>query len=544
MLQLRQSQSLQQRLTPQQVQYLKLLQLPILSLEQRIKSELEENPMLEESSEEDEREDQASEDSAGDAVEMEISPEREVSPSLLEDPMGVAAPDLAAERLMEQTRENEERLRDAETEPSNEYSIEDFMNDDTEGFKTPTSTSTDDDREEMPRAASESFLESLYNQVTMLNLPDRYRALAEEIVGSIDADGYLRVPLEQIARDTGISFGEEYTTAEAEAVLRKIQKLDPVGVAARDLRECLSIQLDVMSTSNHDRSSNNNQTRELARRIIRERFDDFVNKRFTALARHLAMEVQDLKPAIDLIQHLNPKPGSAAGDTGESTNYITADFFIERTPDGKDFSITLNERGVPSLRVNSAYKDLIRKQGPEHGKPLTPEAKDFIKKKFESAKFFIMAIYQRRETMMRVMHSIVRHQRAFFEHGEKFLKPLIYKTIAEDIGMDISTICRVVNGKYCQSDFGVFELKYFFSEAIPTHLVDGVENSNGEAVANKVVKSRIKEIIDSESGGEPLSDEKILAIINAEGFDVARRTIAKYREQLNIPVARLRKKLM
>ncbi len=542
MLQLRQSQSLQQRLTPQQVQYLKLLQLPILALEQRIKSELEENPMLEETSEDEEREDQASEDSSEEAVELDGAPELERISAEGEDSIGVTAPDLAAERLLQQTRENEERLREAQTEPSNEYSIEDYMNDDTEGFKAPTSNVSDEDRDEMPRAASESFLESLYNQVTMLNLPDRYRALAEEIVGSIDADGYLRVPLDQITRDTGISFGDEYTTAEAEAVLRKIQKLDPVGVAARNLQECLAVQLEVMP--------NHNPTREIARQIIRERFDDFVNKRFTALARHLSMEPHDMKPAIDLIQHLNPKPGAAAGDTGESTNYITADFYIEKTSDGKEFNITLNERGVPSLRVNSAYKDLIRKQAPERGRAsanggqLTPEAKDFIKKKFESAKFFIMAIYQRRETMIRVMHAIVERQRSFFEHGEKYLKPLIYKTIAEDIGMDISTICRVVNGKYCQCDFGVFELKYFFSEAIPTHLGEGGENSEGEAVANKVVKSRIKEIIDSESGGVPLSDEKIVTILNSEGFDVARRTVAKYREQLNIPVARLRKKLM
>jgi RNA polymerase sigma-54 factor len=536
MLQLRQSQSLQQRLTPQQVQYLKLLQLPILALEQRIKSELEENPMLEESSDEEEREDQPSDDTVAEGVEIDVNAEFD-SPAAGVDSLGdIVAPDFAAERLQQQTQEKEERLRDAQTEPSNEYSIEDYMNDDTEGFKTPTANNGDDDRDEIPRAASESFLESLYTQVTMLNLPDRYRALAEEIVGSIDADGYLRVPLEQIAHDTGISFGEEYTTAEAEAVLRKIQKLDPVGVAARDLRECLTIQLDVMS--------NHNPTREVARRIIREHFDDFVNKRFTALARHLSMEAHDMKPAIDLIQHLNPKPGAAAGDSEGSTNYIIADFYIEKTSDGKDFTITLNERGVPTLRVNAAYKDLIRKQAPEHGKSLTPEAKDFIKKKFEAAKFFIMAIYQRRDTMMRVMHSIVNHQRAFFEQGEKFLKPLIYKTIAEDIGMDISTICRVVNGKYCQSDIGVFELKYFFSESIPTHLVDGGDSSNGEAVANKVVKFRIKEIIDAEPGGEPLSDESIVHLLNGEGFDVARRTIAKYREQMNIPVARLRKKLM
>jgi RNA polymerase sigma-54 factor len=289
---------------------------------------------------------------------------------------------------------------------------------------------------------------------------------------------------------------------------------------------------------------NHNPVREVARRIVNDRFDDFVNKRFAALTRHLGMDSSQLKPAIDLIQHLNPKPGASVGGLAESTKYITADFYIEKTADGKDFSITLNERGVPALKVNSAYKDLIRKQSPEHGRALNAEAKDFIKKKFEAAKFFIMAIYQRRETMMRVMQSIVHHQRVFFEAGEKFLKPLIYKTIAEDIGMDISTICRVVNGKYCQTDFGVFELKYFFSEAIPTHVGEGGENENSEAVANKVVKTRIKEIIEAESGGEPLSDEKIVQLLNGEGFDVARRTVAKYREQMNIPVARLRKKLV
>ncbi|HEY3874219.1 MAG TPA: RNA polymerase factor sigma-54 [Candidatus Kapabacteria bacterium] len=526
MLQLRQNQSLQQRLTPQQVQYLKLLQLPILSLEQRIKSEIEENPMLEES--EEEREEQANnEESANDAVELEAAPVAEVQELVMADG--------TTEHLPQTTHENEERTAEP-ADTSNEYSFEDYMNDDTEGFKSPAAHNTDDDREESPRVASESFLESLYSQIVLLNLPDRYRALAEEIVGSLDEDGYLRVPLEQVAHDAGVFYGDEYTIPEAEAVLRKVQKLDPAGIAARDLKECLSVQLDVMP--------NHNPTREVAKKIIHDRFDDFVNKRFTALARHLSMEVQALKPAIELIQHLNPKPGASAGDNGEGNNYITADFYIEKTPDGKDFVITLNERGVPPLRVNAAYKDLIRKQAPEHGKTLTPEAKDFIKKKFEAAKFFIMAIYQRRETMMRVMHSIVEHQRVFFDYGEKFLKPLIYKTIAEDIGMDISTICRVVNGKYCQTDFGVFELKYFFSEAIPTHAGENGEGADGEAVANKVVKSRIKEIIDAEGGMEPLSDEKIVQLLNGEGFDVARRTVAKYREQMNIPVARLRKKLM
>jgi RNA polymerase sigma-54 factor len=536
MLQLRQSQSLQQRLTPQQVQYLKLLQLPILALEQRIKSEIEENPMLEETGDEDEGQQQSEETNAEVGS---VASDTEYGESAVEvaEPVGAEAVSEQATRELQRKEESEERL--AKEESSNDYTFEDFMNDDTEGFKSPAAGIPDEDREEMPHAAGESFIESIYSQIALLNLPDRYRALAEEIAGSIDEDGYLRVPLEQIAHDAGVFYGDEYTIQEAEAVLRKIQKLDPAGIAARDLRECLSVQLDIMP--------NHNPTREVAKRIIHDRFDDFVNKRYTALTRHLGLDLDQLKPAIELIQHLNPKPGASSGALSESTKYITADFYIEKTPDGKDFLITLNERGIPPLRVNAAYKDLVRRQSPEHGKrssALTPEAKDFIKKKFEAAKFFIMAIYQRRETMMRVMHSIIKHQRAFFEHGEKFLKPLIYKTIAEDIGMDISTICRVVNGKYCQTDFGVFELKYFFSESIPTHAGEGGENSEGEAVANKVVKSRIKDIIDAESGTEPLSDEKIVQLLNTEGFDVARRTVAKYREQMNIPVARLRKKLM
>lgn len=532
MLQLRQNQSLQQRLTPQQVQYLKLLQLPIIALEQRIKSEIEENPMLEEAGDEEEAvRVEPTEDSSLENVEPF---ETEVRKELAETG---SEPNLSEEdqlaRLQEARRKEElEERMNAREESANEYSFEDYMNDEVEGFKSPTASnnSSDEDREDMPHAASESFLESLYAQISMLNLPERYRALAEEILGSIDEDGYLRVPLEQVLHDTSAFYGEDYTIVEGEAVLKRIQKLDPPGVAARDLRECLLVQIEVMP--------NHNPVREVSKRILTERFDDFVNKRYTALSRHLGLDLHELKPAIELIQRLNPKPGAPAGQLTDNTKYITADFYIEKTPDGKDFTITLNERGIPPLRVNAAYKDLVRKQAPEHGKTLNAEAKDFIKKKFEAAKFFIMAIYQRRETMMRVMQSIVKHQRTFFEHGEKFLKPLIYKTIAEDIGMDISTICRVVNGKYCQTDFGVFELKYFFSEAIPT------ESGDGEAVANKVVKGRIKEIIEAEDGSEPLSDEKIVQLLNGEGFDVARRTVAKYREQMNIPVARLRKKLM
>ncbi len=250
------------------------------------------------------------------------------------------------------------------------------------------------------------------------------------------------------------------------------------------------------------------------------------------------MEIHDLKPAIDLIQHLNPKPGAPSRPASESSRYITPDFYIEKTPSGKDFTITLNERGIPTLRVNASYKELAKKKGSNGVKPLPDDAREFINKKFEAAKFFLQAIYQRRETLLRVMTAIVHRQHDFFVDGEKFLKPMIYKMIAEDINMDISTICRVVNGKYSQCDYGVFELKYFFSEAIP------VEGGEGEAVANKVVKARIKELIESENPGKPLNDDQLVELLRADSYELARRTVAKYREQMHIPVARMRKKIM
>jgi RNA polymerase sigma-54 factor len=239
-----------------------------------------------------------------------------------------------------------------------------------------------------------------------------------------------------------------------------------------------------------------------------------------------------------MIQHLNPKPGAPSRPASESTRYITPDFYIEKTPNGNDFIITLNERGIPTLRVNSSYKELAKKKGANGEKPLPDDAREFINKKFEAAKFFLQAIYQRRETLLKVMTAIVHRQNEFFSAGEKFLKPMIYKTIAEEIGMDISTICRVVNGKYCQCDYGVFELKYFFSEAIPT------EGGEGEAVANKVVKARIKELIESENPGKPFNDDQIVELLRADSYELARRTVAKYREQMHIPVARMRKKIV
>jgi RNA polymerase sigma-54 factor len=500
MLQLRQRMGLHQKMTPQQVQYLKLLQTPAAELEAKIKEELDENPLLEEVSDDD--------------------PQSETAE--------VVNPLSNAEPLATETAPSTEQA-----EKENEYTLEDYMNDEVEGFKAPRIRQSEDEEEREERfqqAAEESFTDSLTTQLSLLDLSPRMKVLAEEIIGSLDEDGYLREPLDQIVRDTSIYFGEEYTEIETERLLKRIQKLDPIGVASRDLRECLLVQLEALH--------NHQPAREVAIEIIRDHYEHFVKKNYQVLAKKFRMDMHDLKPAIDMIQHLNPKPGAPSRPASESTRYITPDFYIEKTPNGNDFVITLNERGIPTLRVNASYKELAKKKGANGQKPLADDAREFINKKFEAAKFFLQAIYQRRQTLLKVMTAIVHRQNEFFTNGEKYLKPMIYKTIAEDIGMDISTICRVVNGKYCQCDHGVYELKYFFSEAIPT---DGGE---GESVSNKVVKTRIKELIETENPAKPFNDDQIVELLKADSYDLARRTVAKYREQMHIPVARMRKKIV
>lgn len=507
-LQLRQKLGLSQRLTPQQVQYLKLLQLPAMQLEQKIKEELEGNPLLEELS------DEEAQQYTSDNNSLTID-----EPVLIPSSNSVQNADAEVEQPKQ--------------ERANDYTIEDFMNDELEGYKAPRGSRSfddDDDREDRGAVAVESFTDSLLSQLKLQNVSPRLMLLAEEIVGSLDEDGYLRVPLEQIVQDTSIYYGEEFMVSEAERLLRKIQHLDPPGIAARDLQECLLIQLNV--------KGNDSPAKELATTIITEHYSNYINKKYDIIAKKLKMKIEELKSADHLIQRLDPKPGKSQANT-EGTRYITPDFYIEKSPNGKDFTITLNERGIPTLRVNAAYKQLVKKSGTD-GKPVDQEVKKFINDKFQSAKDFLLAIYQRRETLMKVMQAIVSHQHEFFEKGEKFLRPLIYKQVAEEAGLDISTISRVVNGKYCQCDHGVFELKYFFSEAIA---FEG-EGGEHESVSNKVVKGRIKELIESENPADPYSDEKLVELLKSDGYSVARRTLAKYREQMNIPVARLRKRIV
>lgn len=483
MLHISQQQKLLQKLSPQQIQYLELLQLPVLALEQRIKNELEINPLLEE----------------GQDPETEQA-ENTQEPEVTE----------VAENSTENTEEN--------SKAENDYTLEDFMNDDPGGYKSPYSVN--DEFEELPQPARTTLAEQLRQQLTLLVLDDAEHLLAEEIIGNIDEDGYLRRDLSGIVEDVNLTYNLHLSLDQAEAVLKKIQRLDPPGIGSRTLQECLLVQLESIE--------NNETVVHIARTILENLYDEFTRKHYDDILKALGISREQLREALELIQRLNPKPGE--GTIDEFQNYITPDFIVQKVDN--EFVILLNDRSIPPLRINKNYRDIISRK---KGNAVSPETREFIRRKFEAAKWFINSIHQRRETMVKVMRAIVELQYDFFEHGEEHLRPMIYKDVAERIGMDISTISRVVNGKYVQTDYGVFELRYFFSESI--------ETKDGDGISNKNVKRLIKEIVDNEDPNKPLSDDKIAAMVRERGINIARRTVAKYREQLHIPVARLRKKL-
>ena len=308
-----------------------------------------------------------------------------------------------------------------------------------------------------------------------------------------------------------------------ERVLRRIQRLDPPGIGARDLRECLTVQLEVIQSES--------PAHTVALRMIQDAYVEFTMKHFEKICHKIGCSTVELKDAIDVIKGLNPKPGEGSSSIVED-NYLTPDFVIER--DDEDFIIIPNDRHIPVLRINRAYQELMRR-GSGKRKEVDRDTRKFIRDKFEAAKWFIASIQQRRQTMMKVMRAIVDLQMDFFIQGPNAIRPMIYKVVAELIGMDISTVCRVVNGKYAQTDYGTFELRYFFSEKL--------ETTTGEEVSTKIVKSKILEMIEAEDKNKPLSDDAISRDMEKAGFYVARRTVAKYREQMNIPVARLRRAL-
>jgi RNA polymerase sigma-54 factor len=487
MLHLSQRLSLQQKLTPQQVQYLQLLQLPVLALEQRIKAELEMNPLLEETDE------------------MEMTQEQE---------------EVKAEEGAE-TAEAESKTETENATAEDGYTFEDFMNDDVAGHKAERIDNDSEEREDFPQPAEIGITQKLMDQIRLLDLTPEEELLCEEIIGNIDEDGYLRRELNLIVQDLNLAHSFSITNEQAEAVLKKIQHLDPPGIAARNLQECLVVQLEVGDYSP--------KLKEQALTILGKHFETFTMKHYEELAKELDLTIDSLKPVIELIQKLNPKPGE--GQITQQTNYVIPDFIVER--DDGDFIVTLNDRNVPPLRINKGYKELMARSN-KNSNGSRSDVKDFLRKRFEAAKWFIASINQRRDTMMRVMRTIIEKQRTFFETGEN-LKPMIYKDIAEVINMDISTISRVVNGKYVQTEFGVFELRHFFSDKLTT--------STGEEISNKEVKNTIRAIIEAENPDRPLSDDRIAEMLNKDGLNIARRTVAKYREAMRIPVARLRRKI-
>ena len=497
MLNLHQKQSLQQKLSPQQIQYIKLLQLPTLALEQRIKAELESNPVLEEGEEEEEEFELDSVDSEADTGDDDESSEE----------------------------------REAEGNAEDEFDWDEFLNapDDLYGYKAQVDHSAEEEDRDMPMVQTSSMAESLREQVHLLDLSEDEQLIAEQIIGSIDEDGYLRRPIESIIDDIMFNQGTMLTEEDVLSVLKRIQRLDPVGIAARDLRECLLIQLEALPDEVDGR--------ENAIDVVDKAYKAFTMKHFDQIMRKVGIDETELKEAYDLIRSMDPKPGE--GEFNAQLNYITPDFTVE-VLESDEFNITLNGRNAPELRISRHYKNMWNSLSSDKNSngsdDKNGETRDFLKQRMESARWFINSINQRRQTMLKVMTALVDIQEEFFRKGEGHLKPMILKDIADVIGMDISTISRVVNGKYVQTEFGVYELKYFFSEGLTTE--------SGEEVSNKEVKAIIDRIIGGEDKSKPLSDQRIADMLADEGFQIARRTVTKYREQLNIPVARLRKQIV
>ena len=479
-LNLAQRLSMQLKQSPQQVLLSSLLQLPALSLEHKIKLELEMNPLLE----------------LDEEMEMEL--EEEI------DEEGATDLDEDTDDEAEEEPEND-AMDDFEKE---EIDWESILNDeDNYEFKMPK----DDSAEvfERPEVAQTTLPEHLLSQLNMLPLSEDEIMIGEYIIWNINEHGYLSYDADLIAINLDVD------REEVEKVLKIIQQFDPVGIGARTLQECLLIQMEEFDPND-----------EIAIDILRDHFEDFTNKRYEKITKKMDLNLDDIRRVIEVVTKLNPKPGE--GYVLLHQNVIVPDLVVEKEDD--EFKISMNDWNIPHLRINNSYKKLLLNK-----KKSSKETRDYIRQSLESARWLINSIHQRRATILRVMETIIEQQREFFERGKDFLKPMILKDIADEIGMDISTISRVTNGKYVQTEHGVFELKYFFSERI--------HSDAGDDVSNKKIKSIIKGIIDEEDSNKPLNDQKIAGMLKEKGFKVARRTVAKYREQMMIPVSRLRRKI-
>ncbi|MFY7989316.1 MAG: RNA polymerase factor sigma-54 [Fluviicola sp.] len=475
------TQKLEQRLSPQQIQLMKLLQVPTMELDQRIKQEIEENPALEEGAEESDDYDQEDDYEGND-----------------------------------------------ENEFDDDFDISDYFDDDTPDYKTQANnTSKDDEERSMPLSVEASFQDKLTEQLHLLDLDDTQFLIADTIIGNLDESGYLNREIEAIVDDLAFSANVIVTEEEVETVLKVVQELDPAGIGARDLRECLLLQIK--------RKQEGNITLYTAKKILEDHFEEFTKKHYDKIQKKLEIEDQDLKEAIDAIIRLNPKPGGSMKEAAKNMQQVVPDFMITEFEGRLDLSI--NGRNTPDLKVSREYEQLLRSyaEGAKTSKS-DKEALVFVKAKLDGAKWFIDAIKQRQQTLYTTMEAIMLYQKEYFLTGDETkLRPMILKDIAEIVGLDISTVSRVANSKFVQTGYGVFPLKYFFSESLST--------DSGEEVSTREVKKILSDAIEAENKRKPLTDEHLAKLLNDKGYNIARRTIAKYREQLNIPVARLRKEL-
>lgn len=512
------SQKLMQKLSPQQIQLMKLLQVPTAILDQRIKEELESNPALEES---EDREDP-----------YELNREDE-TPSDQDD---------AGEETLDYDSDIESI---EEIGNESEFEMEDYLNeyieDDPASYKYRNEDMAAEEQKQIPIAVQHTFHEYLEEQLGMLNIDDpRLLSIAHQIIGSIDDDGYLRREPVAIVDDLLFSQNIFATEAEVNEMLARIQTLDPAGVGASDLRECLLIQIrQKLTLAREEADDEELDILMIAFRIIEKYFNEFTKKHYPRLQRQLNLTEGQLKEAIDLIIKLNPKPASGfTGGGGEPIQYIVPDFLVYNREG--ELELTLNTRNAPDLRVNDHYADMLKSFKESHqGKRINKKEKEaffFIKQKIDSARWFIDAIRQRQDTMYRTMYAILNYQKDFFLTGDqRKLRPMILKDVADMTGLDISTVSRVANSKFVQTEFGTKRLKDFFSESLQTE--------SGEEVSTLEVKKILTDIITAENKRKPFSDEKLKTMLRNKGYNIARRTVAKYREQLNIPVARLRKTL-
>ncbi|RDC55680.1 RNA polymerase sigma-54 factor [Pedobacter chinensis] len=483
-------QKLLQKLSPQQIQFIKLLQVPTVALDTRIKEELEDNPALEDPS-----------------LMTQDEPKSEY------DDLNDSADDFEGP---------------SEDSSMDEFNVDDYLQDDNTNDYSTNYNNGDDDEEkkETPIAIESTFFESLQEQLDLIPLSDQDFIIGKQIIGSLDDDGYLRRPLGSMIDDLAFSQNVMVEEEDVLEMLKLIQSFDPPGIGARDLKECLLIQLK--------RKDPNNPIIVKAMNVVENYLDEFTRKHYDKLEKSLGLDSEELKEVVNEILRLNPKPGDANQVTTKQMQIIP-DFHISNN-DGV-LILTLNSKNAPELKVSRSYQEMFEHYDKASSKDKKlKEAVQFVKQKLDSAKWFIDAIKQRQQTLLKTMNAIMHYQYEYFlTADERKMRPMILKDIADKIDMDISTVSRVANSKYVQTEFGTFLLKSFFSEAIQTE--------NGEEVSNKEVKKILEDCIGKEDKRKPLADEKLTDILKERGYNIARRTVAKYREQMNIPVARLRKEL-